>query len=155
MSSKNHFSSLILKPNSIFFCIYSYFCYFLICTHASKPRIKLCGRDSFNKTIREAMSKYELWRWPGLGVQAILNFSSKYIFILFIYAFNATSPKLSETLFWSNHPKIWDSCKSRVPAMVWAGSIVIFNFSFKYIIHITYIWVKCDRFEAIWDDLLE
>ena len=33
-----------------------------VCSHAIEPRIKLCGQDSFNKTIREAMSKYELWR---------------------------------------------------------------------------------------------
>ena len=40
-------------------------------------------------------------------------------------------------------------------AVTWAGSIAILNFSFKYIIDISYISVKCNHSKAILDDLLE
>ena len=60
MSTKNHISSLFLKPKSIFFAYIAHFCYFHICTHASKPRIKIFGKNSLEKIISELNLKYEL-----------------------------------------------------------------------------------------------
>ena len=68
MSGKIRFSSLILKPKSIFFAYIADFCYFLICTHRTEPRLTWLAQAKLNEPRHEVLSSAQLSWWPGLGV---------------------------------------------------------------------------------------